>query len=506
MKATLAVFALFILVLSSIGVARLPWKDILEGRVGRPNMGRTPPGAIPLPRAVRQQTLRSLEEKRWDELTRSFEETVEQATNDPRLETQATLLVDAFDTANPAVTPPLDLWVAAKPESFAPYLARARHRYALAYHARGSKAASKTSTEQLERMNQLMVGVLTDSKAALDRRPELAEAHARLIAVAMTTGNAQDCITIGRTGLEHVPASRRIRLAVMRCLMPRWGGSSEAIDMVAREAAPHFEKNPALASLDGFSDWDHADMLSLQGHDDQAQPYLDRAIAAGDDANFYESRALLNWRAKRMPEALADIERALDLSPENPTFLVERASLLGELGRQKESVTDIAVVRELDPTNEKLKGFDHTELNAATTEAYELIQANKKVDGAIARIDAALEHTGPMPQALFWRGRAHIINGDHKRALADIDAAIKADPRYYDAYATADWLLMKDRDWTGIIRRWDRFIALEPNNAKALLERAGAHKHAGHMKSAKADLVKACKLGLEKACGYVNEL
>jgi len=501
MKAILTVVALFSLVVFSLGIVRPPWSDLMDGRFGRPDMGEAPRGVAPeLPPGFRQQTLQLLEDERFDELTAAFEGAVERAQVDPRREGEAMLFVETFGVGDPAVTPRLDAWVKARPDSFAPYLARANHRHTLAFRARGVKSAKDTSAEQLARMQELITGVTADANAALARRPGLIEAYASLVDVATVSGDASDCWRIGRAALAQVPASRRIRNVMTRCLQPRWGGSWAAIDEVARDAAPHYQANPALASLDGASDWDRGSMLAVQKKDDEARPYYDRAIAAGDDSRFYMDRARLELRAKNNDAALRDVERALEMLPDDPELLVLRAQALRQLGRHADALAVIAVARDIDPTEPYVASFDHTELNDATTAVYERIQRKAEVGDALARLDAAIEHTGPTAQALFWRGRAHIAQGDHKRALADLDAAIAADPRYYQAYVTADWVLAREGDWTGILRRWDRFLALEPDNAEALLERGGTHKHAGNMTSALADVKKSCALGLAKAC------
>jgi tetratricopeptide (TPR) repeat protein len=63
-----------------------------------------------------------------------------------------------------------------------------------------------------------------------------------------------------------------------------------------------------------------------------------------------------------------------------------------------------------------------------------------------------------------------------------------------------DYVLASEAKWDEIIDNWSQFLALEPNNAGAYFERAGAHKHKGDMKSALADLDRACELGKEEAC------
>ena len=85
-------------------------------------------------------------------------------------------------------------------------------------------------------------------------------------------------------------------------------------------------------------------------------------------------------------------------------------------------------------------------------------------------------------------------------ALADCRRAIEEDPQRFDAYRMIDSLLARDRRWGEIIDYWSRYLALEPDNADAYLERAGTYRQKGAMELAIADLKQSCDLGNKKAC------
>jgi tetratricopeptide (TPR) repeat protein len=89
---------------------------------------------------------------------------------------------------------------------------------------------------------------------------------------------------------------------------------------------------------------------------------------------------------------------------------------------------------------------------------------------------------------------------DMDRAFADFEEAIRLDPRHIEAYRNVDYILVKRRDFEGIIARWNRYIALEPMSGQAYLERAGAFRARGDQAAALADLRKACSLGHREAC------
>jgi hypothetical protein len=78
-----------------------------------------------------------------------------------------------------------------------------------------------------------------------------------------------------------VPASFAIRRATMSCLRPRWGGSYEAMDLLARQTEPDVHENPQLAALKGFAALDRGEILGEDKNYDAAIAHYTRAIAEG---------------------------------------------------------------------------------------------------------------------------------------------------------------------------------------------------------------------------------
>ena len=66
--------------------------------------------------------------------------------------------------------------------------------------------------------------------------------------------------------------------------------------------------------------------------------------------------------------------------------------------------------------------------------------------------------------------------------------------------------MSRDKRWDDIIELWGRYIDHVPDNAEAYMERGGAHHHAGNRDSSIRDAIKACQLGLEKACTKVEQM
>jgi tetratricopeptide (TPR) repeat protein len=76
-----------------------------------------------------------------------------------------------------------------------------------------------------------------------------------------------------------------------------------------------------------------------------------RAIElAADPAAYFDSRALVHYRAGEMDAALADINAALALNPELAPTRYLRGVIAKQQGRGKDAATDLGVARQLDPS------------------------------------------------------------------------------------------------------------------------------------------------------------
>lgn len=97
------------------------------------------------------------------------------------------------------------------------------------------------------------------------------------------------------------------------------------------------------------------------------------------------------------------------------------------------------------------------------------------------------------------RAYAHALAGDLGLAYKDALQAIEYDPHDLEAYRQLDYLLVRQRRFDEAIEHWNRFLALEPENARAYFERAGTYQRKGDMPNALADLERAADLGNEEA-------
>jgi tetratricopeptide (TPR) repeat protein len=223
----------------------------------------------------------------------------------------------------------------------------------------------------------------------------------------------------------------------------------------------------------------------------------------GDYDPFYAGRANAYARAKDHDRALADLTKALELAPQAPSVLADRAGVFARMDRLEEAVRDLELASKLDPGESNVAKVRDWLSGALTHRGYEL-QKSGRYDDAIAEFSTAVRINPAGHEAYYWRARAHAQKGKFDLAESDLTQAVRLNQRYFEAYQTLDWVLARDRRWDEVVAHWNTFIQLEPKNANAYLERAGAFRRKGDMASAVADLKKSCDLGNGNACQIVE--
>ena len=168
-----------------------------------------------------------------------------------------------------------------------------------------------------------------------------------------------------------------------------------------------------------------------EGRSAEAINTLNEAIAKHNDAKLYAVRGSLLLEQGRVSKALPDLEKSLELKPDDPLTLTNRAQAYRQFGRIAESLADLNRAIELDP---------------------DLIAAR------------------------FNRGAIHYSSEEHEAALHDFDHCIAVDPHnpapYFNRAAVHDALGRRD----AAVADLNRFLELSDNEtwnktAKDLLQR-----------------------------------
>jgi tetratricopeptide (TPR) repeat protein len=308
---------------------------------------------------------RLLQARSYDALDRLLAAYADSVLRDYRVEYRLFDAYSAFGVAVPVLEPFLTEWVKQRPKSAAARLARASFFRASGWNARGYRYAGETSDQQFARMGNFFRLSLADLDAALGLAPNSIVAYRQLIDLSSSQRDKTASRRFLDQALKLQPNSFVVRAAHMHNLLPRWGGSYEAMAKFADESAPYAARNPRIKALKGFVDWDKGRILNASGKNGDAIESFQRALAFGNFWQFRYERGRFNSRSDQEAQALEDFNSALQQVPQDADALNERCSVVYELGRQasgdasaayySQAFRDIRLAAVLDPTDDDIQ-------------------------------------------------------------------------------------------------------------------------------------------------------
>ncbi|MEU8992274.1 tetratricopeptide repeat protein [Streptomyces sp. NPDC048558] len=200
---------------------------------------------------------------------------------------------------------------------------------------------------------------------------------------------------------------------------------------------------------------------------------LDPAVAA----RAYRARAIAHDLAGDRSAAVALLNRALELHPDDPRSLGLRGEYHRVLGRHDEAIGDLDRALELNPADAfALASRGATRLS------------REGLDEALADLDEAVRLKPDYSWALMRRARVHRALGDHERQLADLDRAVAVDPDWAWARCErGDALRAAGRD-EDALADYDHALVREPDYNSARASRGASLANLGRHEEALADL------------------
>ncbi|MGW2469499.1 tetratricopeptide repeat protein [Streptomyces bauhiniae] len=229
--------------------------------------------------------------------------------------------------------------------------------------------------------------------------------------------------------------------------------------------------------------------LRRAGELESALAAYERALAAGpgpsddDLAFFHYGRGVTRQMLVDLPAALADLDRADALCPDDAEILGERGETYRLAGRYDEAMADFDRAVALDPED-----------------AYALAcravceHARGRTDEALADFDRALDLDPTYTWALVRRARLRRDREEWDAAFADLDRAVSLAP-------TASWVASERGDAYRLAGRYEdavtelgRAIELQPDHASALAGRGVSQRELGRYAEALADFDRALSL------------
>jgi tetratricopeptide (TPR) repeat protein len=456
-------------------------------------------------RYVDRVALRSLLHfHKFADLTAYFEQLQTAFEADPRKEYWPIDAGEAFSTSEPEIVPDLDAWVAATPQSFAPYFARGSHYVASLWAKRGEKSLRNTPAQDLSAMSATGGPAFADLDRALALRPGLVAAMRQEILGAQPLGDHERISRYQKEAIRACPSCFQVRAAVAAFMIPRWGQTYAALHAFAAKAPRNL--NPRFATLDGFEDQDLGDLAWTAGRLDDALAAFDRAVARAPYHAFVLARAKLLEQLKRYDEAAETIERGLAYRPMHPDLVTERAAVHYYKKEHLAGGRDMLASLRMDPTEERMKSWLPYALSGVIYEAHQLEQAGKHAE-ALDAADLAMDLC-PDDRAT-QSTHAQIVLGDATTPdrVAALEARVTANPGDFRAVQQLDYAWdNQHRPMDGNLKLWDAYLAIHPDDGRAYMERSGTHQRLRQIAEAKADATHACDLGINEGCELVGKM
>lgn len=220
-----------------------------------------------------------------------------------------------------------------------------------------------------------------------------------------------------------------------------------------------------------------------------AEPYFYRSVAkinledykgAEDDATLaiernpfivdaYQVRGVARQNQRNFEGAIEDYTHGLTLSPEDKIFLMNRAVCLDEVGRYDEAQRSYDQLLSLDPKSDRaFLGLAHLDLSRRDTTA------------ALEHINRSLELSHNNAGALVMRAEVLMrFKKDYAAALADMDEAIKLEPRFAGNFVNRAFMRYKLDDYAGAMADYDYAISLDATSIEAHFNRGLLHAEVG---------------------------
>jgi tetratricopeptide (TPR) repeat protein/predicted aspartyl protease len=216
---------------------------------------------------------------------------------------------------------------------------------------------------------------------------------------------------------------------------------------------------------------------------------LDRAVAmAPDNADYVFQRAMVRLENDQVSLAMADIERTLRLRPTDSDALLTRAEL-----RASGEDQSAAAVDDLNAVASSLPEAADVRLRLAN-----LYQQLGKMPQAIAQYSLWISaHPDDNRHATALGGRCWaraLLNQELDRALSDCNGAVKSNPRGAGFLESRGLVFLRLGQLDRAIGDYNASLAIAPKRARSLYGRGLTKMRLGDLRGGKADLSAATSI------------
>jgi tetratricopeptide (TPR) repeat protein len=392
-------------------------------------------------------------------------------------------------------------WKEQYPKHFAPHMALATYYQALAWESRGTRYAKDTSFEQFSGMEKNLTEAIQYIGLAIKYKPRLMPAYQSYISIldASSSASDEDENAMISRAFKLFPQSFLIKKQASFAKWPRWGGSYEQMEAIAREGVQYVDTNPNMALLYGMIYNDQAYYLTkLEKYEEAKSAYL-KATNFGDYWYFYYKLASLQYYyLKDYEGALDSINQSIGLYTIDAESYLLKAKIQHILGNDTLAGITLDTARTIGGIDEDIEQWLQWVAKDISNKAHNIFPHDPQQ--AENLLNLALEYNPDSATVYAERARMKMLGGELEAGITDAQLAVQLDPDDIAVYKLLDLGLAREKRWQEIESLWDRFIERNPENAEAYFERAGTYHHMGKREEALGDLDKACSLGNDQAC------
>ena len=442
-----------------------------------------------------KQLFKSLNSK-LEELQQAFEE-------DYQAEDYVFDAFEAFKKADSAYEPVLQNWVMQFPASYTPYVARAEYYCACALQARGNKRAIEKDQNEYKEMERYYSLALLDIAEALKLNVRLDVCYAMQVEIAMAL-EKEELITNALVEVtKYHPYGYRVRLKYLQTLTPRKGGSYQKMEGFIASCAKLAVYNPKIKELSAAIPADKGSVFSYLGKYDQAVKMYTEALKYSNYHSYYTDRGDAYVKLQDYRLAMADYDRALELSPNDPEYLRRKAQALSQQNRFIEAQKMKRQSKQADTYDDwppkKSSMSEMNESNEHSKKGYAFIRSGQ-FNEAITEYTEALRLRTDNDALYYNRGLCYMYINNGDAALQDFYKSIEIKRDNIDAYIQITTIYANRGMYDDALNSINTAIALKSNNAEAIYDRGKVYEKKGMIVESLQDIRQACEMGYQKAC------
>jgi len=208
---------------------------------------------------------------------------------------------------------------------------------------------------------------------------------------------------------------------------------------------------------------------------------------------IYNYLGLCESNIRRFTQALAWMDSAVKVAPDNPLYLINRSQVRSKASDNRGALADLQKALELDPENGlALHNLALLKQSGGDTEASE-----KLLTDAISKNERL-----PYPRA--QRAYQRLEKNDLKGALEDYDEVIRLDPLDAENFVNRGIVKEKMHDLAGAATDFSKAIELDSKNPKAWLGHGNVQSKLARWKEAIADYSTALHLSPDYSLALYN--